>query len=65
MQTIVENFSRGYRTSADRSRAIKNMFRRSEGKVNYFVCYKDVHAEFALHFGHATWVSPGTYYLNR
>lgn len=45
---------RGYNNPADRIRAIKALFR--TGRVNYFVCYRDTQAEFALYYGVSNWV---------
>lgn len=50
---------RGYKTAADRERAIKVMSRR--GIANHFVCYRDVRSEFALQFGSAAWVTGAPY----
>ncbi len=54
--------TRGYGTAADRNRAIKALVKRG---FNYFVCYRDTQAEFALLIGNADWVSAGGVYVNR
>ena len=57
----ITNITRGYKTHADRKRALAQLFRRG---FNYFVFYRDTQAQFALQFGNADWVKEGTYYLN-
>lgn len=52
MITITQGI-RGYKSSADRKRAIKMMIR--SGRFNHFVCFRDVKSEFALQFGFAEW----------
>lgn len=51
MKQIVSRI-RGYASSADRERAIKQLFRKG---YNHFVCFRDVQSEFALQYGLALW----------
>jgi len=53
--------TRGYRTAADRERSIKMLARRG---LNYFVCYRDVQSEFALHYGVAFWAGSTPYVVS-
>mgnify|MGYP001615463564 FL=1 len=50
--------TRGYRTPADRNRAIAMLVRRG---LNHFVCYRDVQSEFALQFCVAAWAGSHPY----
>lgn len=42
----ITDWTRGYRSAADRRRAIAMLHR--SGRYQRFVCYRDVRAEFAL-----------------
>ena len=50
--------TRGYRSVADRERAIRQLARTG---LNHFVCYRDVRAEFSLAYGVATWAGSTPY----
>ena len=57
MKRIIERV-RGYETSADRKRAIAQLFKRGWTR---FVCYRDTQAEFALMFSKPSWVPADTH----
>jgi len=59
--TRILDRNRGYETPADRNRAIKQLVRRG---FDYFVCYKDTAADYALQYGVKTW-EPGRVYVCR
>lgn len=59
--TKILDRNRGYSSLANRKRAIAAL--RKQG-WNHFTCYKDTKAEFALQFGKAAWVEPGSVYIN-
>ena len=61
MKRILDR-NRGYTSPANRKRAIAGL--RKKG-WNHFVCYKDTKSEFALQFGKAAWVQPGSVYIDR
>lgn len=54
--------NRGYTTPANRKRAVAGL--RKQG-WNYFVFYYDAQSTYALQFGKANWVEPGSVYINR
>jgi hypothetical protein len=55
---------RGYKRSSDRKRAL-TLLAKLRPVLNYFVCYRDTKAEYALAIGHADWVPSGGVYVNR
>ena len=64
----ITSYCRGYKTAADRKRAITMLtgmpyshpgFADDGKPINYFTCYRDVQSEFALMYGHAEWVEDG------
>jgi hypothetical protein len=53
---------RGYTSAGARKAAIAQLAKRG---FNYFVCYRDVQAEFALTYSVADWVGAGSVYVVR
>lgn len=53
---------RGYTSRGNRNRAVTALRKRG---FNYFVFFQDVRSAYALNFGVAAWVAPGTVYINR
>ena len=60
MKQLTE-ISRGYSSFSARLKAIHALARAG---FNYFVPYRDVHAEFALQYGVADWVRPGSVHVD-
>ena len=58
----VDGEFRGYKTVADRDRAIAQLKKHG---YNYFVCYRDTRAEFALDYARVQWKKPGETYMSR
>lgn len=57
---------RGYGSARARERAIRDMAAAGcEPPINYFVCFSDVQSPYALQYGHAAWVAPGTISVQR
>jgi len=55
--------TRGYTRVQDRKAAITLLAKKT--KMNFFVCYRDVAAQYALMYGHAGWVAEGDIYVSR
>jgi hypothetical protein len=58
----ITDMVRGYQSCGDRKRAIA-MLRRLG--YNHFVCFKDVNSDYALMYNKASWVEPGSIYVDR